>query len=438
MRLLIPRAVKGPALALALVCQVFAFDDPEALVERFRPKIRAELERLPDYACTQEVDRYRRVSPEKPWDKVDTLRFEVAAVGDRELYARPGERRFQDRSLADIVGRGTIGTGQFANLAKHVFLVPDLHFGFRGKGEYRDRPAYEFEFDVPADRSNYRLRSGTEEAAVAFQGAFWIDAETLDLMRLDIQAYDIPERLALAEANTSTGYRRLPIHGKSVLLPVEASLHMVLTRGYEDLNRTRLTACRSYQVESALRFDPNEVTGSPANPEAPAPLESAPALAALPDRSLLETALGSELDPATAKLGDPVLAVVTREVRDGDQIAVPQGARLLGRITRIERQDMPFAVYEIGIEFDEIELRGERVPLAVTMIDAGPAAGLLKQSRRLEPTFTKRRAARMDILVREVQRGQGILHWDARRGALPLGLKMKWRVQQDIAASARR
>jgi hypothetical protein len=43
----------------------------------------------------------------------------------------------------------------------------------------------------------------------------------------------------------------------------------------------------------------------------------------------------------------------------------------------------------------------------------------------------------MDILVREVQRGQGILHWDARRGPLPRGFKMKWRVQQDLAAAGR-
>jgi hypothetical protein len=133
-------------------------------------------------------------------------------------------------------------------------------------------------------------------------------------------------------------------------------------------------------------------------------------------------------------LGDAVTAVIAREVRDGEAIVVPQGARLLGRLTRIERQDMPFAVFEVGLEFDEIELRGERVPMSATMIDAGPAAGLVKQSRRLEPTFTKRRAARMDILVREVQRGQGILHWDASRGPLPRGFRMKWRVQQHMAA----
>jgi hypothetical protein len=355
----------------------------------------------------------------------------VAAVGDRELYARPGERRFQERPLAEMVGRGTIGTGQFANLAKHVFMVHEVRYGFRAKSEYRDRPAYEFEFDIPAERSNYRLRSGTEESVVAFQGSFWVDAETLDLMRLDIQAYDMPERLGLAEANTSVGYRRVPIQGHDVLLPVEASLEMVLTRGYEDLNRTRLTACRSYQVETAVRFNADVVTEGTADRVSPAAIQPASISISIPPRTLVEAALESELDTSAAKLGDPVIALVAREVREGEQVIVPQGTRLFGRLTRIDRQEMPFAVYEIGLELDEIELQGERVTFMATMVDAGPASGLIRQSRRLEPTFTKNRNARMDILVREVQRGQGILHWDARRGPLPRGFKMKWRVQHE-------
>jgi hypothetical protein len=45
------------------------------------------------------------------------------------------------------------------------------------------------------------------------------------------------------------------------------------------------------------------------------------------------------------------------------------------------------------------------------------------------PTFSKKRSARMDILVRETPKGQGILHWDARRPQTPKGLRMKWRVE---------
>jgi hypothetical protein len=35
------------------------------------------------------------------------------------------------------------------------------------------------------------------------------------------------------------------------------------------------------------------------------------------------------------------------------------------------------------------------------------------------------------MLVREVQKGLGILLWDAKRTTVPKGLKMKWRVAED-------
>src|SRR3989442_14134606 len=97
-----------------------AFEDPPGLLDRFRARMRVELDRLPDYVCTQTTERFSRSTSEERWQKVDTLRFEVALVGNQELYASPGAHQFQTRPLAEMVGRGTISTGQLALFAKHV------------------------------------------------------------------------------------------------------------------------------------------------------------------------------------------------------------------------------------------------------------------------------------------------------------------------------
>jgi hypothetical protein len=62
------------------------------------------------------------------------------------------------------------------------------------------------------------------------------------------------------------------------------------------------------------------------------------------------------------------------------------------------------------------------------MQDAGPAAGLIRQAKRLDPKFSRRPTGKMDVLVREIQQGQGILLWDGKHGPVPRGLRMKWRV----------
>ena len=63
------------------------------------------------------------------------------------------------------------------------------------------------------------------------------------------------------------------------------------------------------------------------------------------------------------------------------------------------------------------------------MTDVGPSPGLLRQAKRLDPTFTRQRKAKMDILVREVPRGQGVLHWDAKHGRIRKGFRMRWLVE---------
>jgi hypothetical protein len=105
---------------------------------------------------------------------------------------------------------------------------------------------------------------------------------------------------------------------------------------------------------------------------------------------------------------------------------------------RLERQDLPFTIWEVGLELDSLQVGNESREVNATMEEAGPANGLIRQQKRMDPVFTRKRTARMNVLVREVQQGQGILLWEARRGALPRGLKMRWRVLAAPDRTARR
>jgi hypothetical protein len=418
------------AVAICMCGPTRAFQEPDDLLKRFLARMNVELDRLPNYVCQQTVERFGRSAAERPWEKIDTLRFEVALVGNQELYAAPGARQFQDRPLAEMAGRGTISTGQLALLAKHVFGSTAAHFTYRAKNERAGRIAHQYDYDVAPEHSSYRLRSGTAESTVGFQGAFWIDDQTLDLIRLEVEAYDIPERLGLAEANTAMSYSRAVIDATEILLPVAASHSIAAVDGVETMNRIELSACRHYRTEATIQFAGE--TASPESGESVARNRIAePAADALPAGALIEITLDSNLDPAIANIGDPIAGSLARPVKDGEAVLVPQGAAVRGRVVRLDRQNMPFPIYEVGLEFDSVEIGDRKLPLAATMEEAGPAAGLIKQAKRLDPTFTRQRTARMDILVREVQRGQGILYWEARRGSIPRGLRMKWRVEKE-------
>jgi hypothetical protein len=406
------------ALGVGLLAQQNG--EPAGLLDRFLERIKSDLTRLPDYVCTESTDRFSRAAAERPWEKVDSLRFEVAMVKNRELYALPGGR-FQDRPLAAMVGRGTTATGQLGILARHVFVTSTAKFSYRNTEDRDGRRLVGYDFEVPPERSSYKLRAGTAESAVGFQGAFWLDSETLDLVRLELEAFDIPEKLGIAQAETALDYARTAIDGSEVLLPALAKLTVVAVNGHEDLNRARIADCRHYRVDSEMRFD--EVSKTETAPAATLVLPKE-----LPAGTMLELRLESSLDPNSAQPGDAVRAILAKSLKSGDEVLIAEGAAVLGRVARLDVQSQPFKVHVIALEFDALTVADRRLQFAATMQEAGPVPGLLKQAKRLDPKFERHAGRRMEVLVREVQRGQGILLWDAKRGALPKGLRMRWRV----------
>jgi len=79
----------------------------------------------------------------------------------------------------------------------------------------------------------------------------------------------------------------------------------------------------------------------------------------------------------TAKVEDRVDARVTRDVRVGDRIAIPSGARLVGTVTQVERGGKFKEQAKLGIRFNTIVLAdGTRVAISTeTIMRFGEAPG---------------------------------------------------------------
>jgi hypothetical protein len=418
---------KLPALFLyvAAIACAQSESSSEDLLARVARIVNANLDRLPDYACRQTVERFGRFGSEKPWQRIDTLQLEVGVSGDREMYSWAGAREFQQSQLSELVGKGVIGTGNFSMLARHVFLPNAGKFKYKGQNEIDGREAHEWDFDIPLERSRYRLRTAASEAVVAFQGTVFADPVTLRLLRIEIHAYDLPEKLALAEAANSIHYDPVKIGDWEIMLPTYSELTLVATDGNESMNRLKVGDCRQFRGEAKVSFA-GEQKEKPAEAPVAEPVRRA---VQIPRAAVIEMELAEPIQPASAAVGQPVRVRLARAIKNGEQIVVPEGSEVAARLVRVEREDLPYPLWQVGIEIDSVRGPSEDIDLSVTLIDAGPESGLVRQSKTFMPTFTKRRATRMDILVRETPKGQGILHWDAKRPQIPKGLRMKWRTE---------
>ena len=131
--------------------------------------------------------------------------------------------------------------------------------------------------------------------------------------------------------------------------------------------------------ESALATIPApsipESQSQPARPiEPPAPILEELVVSAQSVIGLqMETAVSSE----NARLEDEVVAKVTRDVKVGDRVAIPSGARAQGEVTLVERGGRLKDRARLGVRFTSIVLAdGTRIPIHTeTVMREGDSPG---------------------------------------------------------------
>jgi len=392
------------------------------LLARIKAKAADNLKRLPNYTCTQTIERTLRGAKARKFEPLDTLRLEVALVEGKELFSWPGAGKFEERGIGEIVGRGgAIGNGSFALHAKSVFLSNAPTFTHVGATTLSGRPAIRYDYRIPQMLSGYQIRVGQNHALVEYHGSFWVDADTLDLIRLEVHADNPPPNLNLTEASDTMEYQRVRIGGRDFLLPQSSELVMIDLLGNAVRNRTQFSACRQYAGESKLSF----VESSP-DVAAPAPTPQVNPIQ-LPAGLTVEVRLQTPIQSGRSATGDLVTALVGRDVKKDGQIVAPKGALLTGRITRLETRKGEQDYCIVGLDFSTIEFDNRRGEFRAMLQHSG-----LVQNSRVGPGRAQEAARRqtMDDDILDAHPAIGsvfVVH--SSHVSLPRGHSMLWRTQ---------
>lgn len=206
------------------------------------------------------------------------MRLEVTTAGEKELLTWPGGARFEDWAVTSFVKSGLVAGGMFASYARNLFLSEAATFQYIGPEELEGRRTVRYDFKGSRLSSLYSLRTGNGAATVATKGSFWFDASSLELVRLDQFAQEIPAELGLTGALTRIRYGRTPNVAPDVLLPQSAEVQLRHSSGEVRRNKTEFTQCREYRAESSISFASPESTAeashaAPAHVDLPAGLK---------------------------------------------------------------------------------------------------------------------------------------------------------------------
>jgi hypothetical protein len=362
------------SLALAVVCCGALVEAQPTLSEdillmaRVKRVMEAHLSGVPNYTCQQSVERYQQKPAAAQPMLVDVLRLEVAFVGGSELFAWPGSERFDEHEVHEVVRNGPFGTGDFTLHARGVFLSSGTKYDYLGLDEIDGRSARKFSYFKPLFHSGYQItnhRLGSR-AEVAYKGFFWVDRESLDLIRLTVEAIDIPLDLRVQAVSNVLEYGLLPLGGREALLPRRSELRMTDSDGVTSINKMRLTRCKLFQGESSISFeDLSDAGGAAVKPSERVVLPAG-----------LEVALSLETEVlhGQSAVGDAIEARLKNDIRLGKEILIPKGALARGRIIELSRHEDP-TCYTVSFQMDEIEGGGKIAALRLRMLRTEPFSG---------------------------------------------------------------
>jgi hypothetical protein len=226
-------------------------EDPELLLRKIRSRMAAHLSQLPNYTCHEVVERMLRHG--STWNRVDTVEFEVAFVGRQELFSRPGEEKFGERTITELAA-GTISDGVLGSQIDMIFASDAAEFRYVGTAKKDGHATFRYDLRVPQDKSGFRVRHASAQAIVPFEGSVWVDAETLDLVRVDLKVNRIPSYVGVRSIEKSMHYRLMHIADTDFLLPRNAELAATDDLGNYSLNMIRLDQCREFTGESTIKY----------------------------------------------------------------------------------------------------------------------------------------------------------------------------------------
>jgi hypothetical protein len=299
------------------------------------------------FTCLETIRRSDLARNQRSIKDQDVIQVEVAVGGGREVFSWPGQDNFSDSELGQIVGHGMLATGLFQSMVNTVFAGNAAAIHWIGEGALHGHPAYRFRYKVPSFLSRWQVDWLGARGIVGEEGEFWVDASQFTLLRLAVDAVDIPAALPLQHLEIVIDYRPESIGTAKTLLPESAGIVAVEWSGALHRAEVSFSHCRVFGAESTLLLSAADLVKEVSQFQKSREL--------LPAGLTLPLTLETPIDSAIAMVGDNIRARLEKTIALPDNSIIPQGAMAEGYLRQMERfNDGGSSYYQVGLEFDRM------------------------------------------------------------------------------------
>jgi hypothetical protein len=246
-------AVPRPAASQPILAQ----EDP--LITKVREAAFTFSSSLPNFMCQQITTRYGTQNVRQGWDTIDIVTADVAYQNGQESYRNiKASGKSTVQSMDQL--QGTRSTGEFSSMLQDLMSdATGAVFHRNGTDSIHGRSAIVFKLEVPRERSHWRIEAPSQSYYPAIRGTIWVDKETSRVLRIEMEAHNLPALFPFdtVEAATDYDFIRLAAAEQEYLLPADAEV-LNCERGSSSCSRNRIEFhnYKKFDTATSITFEP--------------------------------------------------------------------------------------------------------------------------------------------------------------------------------------
>jgi hypothetical protein len=184
---------------------------------------------LPNFICMQVTHRYVDRAGGDSFRLTDTIAERLSYFEHKEDYkvisvnGTPVSNRKHEQ-----LG-GATSSGEFGSMLLEIFS-PESQTEFKWErwGKLRDHIMHVYSFRVRLENSKYNITAETVKRTitVGYHGFVFADRDTNSVMRITMEADDIPDDFPIRSAGETLDYDSRSISGQAFILPIKVVMNM--------------------------------------------------------------------------------------------------------------------------------------------------------------------------------------------------------------------
>ncbi len=231
-----------------------ATDPRMAFIEEAKFASTGFLGSLPNFVCAQQTTRYVSEGKAKDWQAVDVLAVDVVYDGGREKYEHLTINGKPSKKPAEESGAWS--TGEFGTVLADLFSPSTAaRFRYSRTEKIAGFEASVYKFDVERPNSHWKIYFRSQWIMPAYRGSLWLDKKTARVLRIEMQATDVPKEFLADATESAVDYELVSLGTQKFLLPVHAEV-LTCMRGTStcDKNVIEFRNYHKFSGESTIQF----------------------------------------------------------------------------------------------------------------------------------------------------------------------------------------